>query len=160
MIKIIEKEGHFIAISSIDNSIQIGKTLEEAYSKSKSNNSNENLDLSKLDHGIDTIDMRGNLKLFFIKLFSVLILFFIITFILIQITSSYLDDNITKLNNKFDNFGGSRFWSKIEREIISSANENNSISQEKQEQILKALKIHVQNLKPFMNEINELFEED
>ena len=71
-----------------------------------------------------------------------------------------LKDSANDLNARFDNVGGSNFWNKIEKEIISSASEENAISEEKKQMIIDALKIHVQNYKPFIREINKLFEDD
>ena len=60
MIKIIEKEGHFIAISENDNSIEIGKTLEEAYTKANKNDSNDSFDTLQFNKGNNSLDIKEN----------------------------------------------------------------------------------------------------
>ena len=154
MINIIEKEGQFIAISPKDNSISIGKTLQEAYTKAKGDDKNDKIINSSLNN-VSKTDVFQNLKLFFIKLISILIILSLFSFFLFN----QIEKNLIKISSKFDNIGGSRFWNKIEKEIISSASVDNAISSQKKEELLKALKVHIDNFKPFISEIGELFQE-
>ena len=155
MIKILEKEGKFIAISSKDNSISIGDNLEEAYSKAKKDFVNDTIDNKNFNYD-PKINIINNLGIFYIKLASVFLFILIFSFFLIN----QLKDSANDLNARFVNVGGWIFWNKIEKEIISSASEENAISEEKKQMIIDALKIHVQNYKPFIREINKLFEDD
>ncbi|MDC3177034.1 hypothetical protein OA960_00750 [Pelagibacteraceae bacterium] len=155
MIKILEKEGKFIAISTEDNSISIGDNLEEAYSKAKKDFDNDKIDKNNFNEE-PKLNIINNLGIFYLKLVSVFLFIFIFSFFLIN----QLKNSANDFNARFDNVGGSNFWNKIEKEIISSASEENAISEEKKQKILNALKIHVQNYKPFIKEINKLFEEE
>ena len=166
MINIVDKQDHFIALSADGQNIEIGKTVKEAYEKLKNklpgdktkSNNNYNI-FSKSSPTQDNI--LDSLKLFFIKVFSLIFILLRVVFFFFSSVSESVYQNCEDFNTKISHkMGGSNFWGKIEREIISSSDEKNSISKEKQEQILNAIKIHVNNLKPFYLEINKLFKLD
>ena len=123
MIKILEKEGKFIAISTEDNSISIGDNLYSLFKRKDFDN--DKIDKNNFNEE-PKLNIINNLGIFYLNLYLFFIYFYFFLFLINQLKNSAND-----FNARFDNVGGSNFWNKIEKEIISSASEENAISEEK-----------------------------